>query len=254
MADKVSPRFRSVVKAAHKGEIFVPIFRSYLMEGNFPSFNIESRGWKENEREPDGWFHPSTHPTMDDRQLYYYMTEPTRMIKEQFDSTSIMAMVAGTFWHAFIQMAGLDIGLITDVEVGVEDETYRSRGSMDGLLSSGDALEIKTMALTKMGNITDVFTFMLKCPEYYAQAQEYLRMSGRDRMVVVLVNTAYPFEMREIHVPYNASAANETCRKYTKVLQAIADQRPPAACCMPKSKESRACMARTVCPIALVGK
>ena len=48
------------------------------------------------ERVPDGFFHPSTHPRWGERMLFYYLTQPDRMIPEDIGYENRMAMVMGT--------------------------------------------------------------------------------------------------------------------------------------------------------------
>ena len=73
--------------------------------------------------------------------------------------------------------------------------------------------------------------FKTKNPDYYLQAQEYLRISGKEKSIVVIVSLTYPFEMREIHVPFDPVVAGATREKFRKVIQAVADQRRPMCEC-----------------------
>lgn len=86
--------------------------------------------------------------------------------------------------------------------------------------------------------------FRTKCADYYAQAQEYLRMSGRRRMIVLIVSLTYPFNMREIHVAYDHAFATATREKYLRVREAVKSGTPPRCICGPQSKT---CPARAVC-------
>ena len=92
--------------------------------------------------------------------------------------------------------------------------------------------------------------FREKCPDYYAQAQEYLRLGKRARMVVVILSLTYPFEMREIHVPFDRMFSHRLVDKYRKVIQMVADGRHPPCQCAPGTTT---CPARAFCAAALTG-
>jgi hypothetical protein len=92
-------------------------------------------------------------------------------------------------------------------------------------------------------------SFRLQNPVYIAQANEYMRISGYPRMRFLVVATGYPFNMREIVMPYDKAAALGVRDKYMRVLQHVADQTVPKVCCVPGSQEARQCGCREVCPI-----
>jgi hypothetical protein len=85
--------------------------------------------------------------------------------------------------------------------------------------------------------------YRAKKPQYYAQNQEYLRMSGRDRMIVMFVGTQYPYSFAEVHVPFDRAEAFKIKDKYLRVRQAVEDGRPPMECCGSQPN----CPARSVC-------
>jgi hypothetical protein len=237
-----------------KGEILVPILRSYLYDPKFPSFTVPVRGFEA--RPPDGWFHPSTHPLWYERQLYYYLTEPQAFVGEPYDPTSAMTVTQGQFWHTFIQACLTDCGWLKGVEVKVEDKETGSRGSMDGI-GDEEVWEFKTMRATKAQKIVQgapndprvIASFKALVPGYYAQAQEYMRLSGLRRWRGLILSLEWPFPLREIAMPYDELMAYQIRTKYLTVRQAVADQSVPKPCCGVGSKEAKACPARTICPI-----
>lgn len=257
--------FTQVLRGARSGEKVVPLLRTYLYDPSFPSFTVKVEGFKP--RPPDYWFHPSTHPLWPERLLYLYMTRPDDLIVDPFDPTSTLAVTAGSFFHSFTQISLVAAGVLERqpvvcgcgykhperAEVYLKDHDSRSRGHTDGVLVAGDAFEFKTMVpmkLAKMpkGDPSDpalIEWLLEKNPEYYAQAQDYLRLSGRQMMVMVFLALTYPFEMREIHVPYDPFFALKVRDKYLRVLQAAADQRMPLdwVCC----RQKNGCPARAIC-------
>jgi hypothetical protein len=91
--------------------------------------------------------------------------------------------------------------------------------------------------------------FKALCPVYWAQAQEYLRMSGYRTMRFTIMEPSYPFALLEVAVPYTPQDALPIREKYMRVRQAVVDQNLPIPCCAPGSAESRVCFARDVCPV-----
>lgn len=67
-------------------------------------------------------------------------------------------------------------------------------------------------------------------PEYYAQNQEYMRLSGRRAMLVLFLTMGYPWEMVELVVPYDPVAANQVRDKYLAVREAVAKNQAPTCC------------------------
>jgi hypothetical protein len=261
---KASANFRTLLKSIGNDEVVVPLLRSALYDPSFKGFTIEVEGFEP--RPPDGWFWPSTHPLWPERLLFQYATEPQGLVLEPMDPTGTLAVTAGSFFHTFTQVVLVREGVLERqpvlcgcgkehperAEVHLVDEEARTRGHSDGAVYDGSGFEFKTMNPSKMQGIpkaspTDAEVlewFKTKCPDYYAQAQEYLRMSGRRRMIVVILALVYPFEMREIHVAYDRAYATATREKYLRVRQAIADQRPPRCECGPQTKD---CPARLAC-------
>lgn len=265
MTTKLSPNFKQALKGAVNEEKVVPILRTELWNPDFQGFTVEVEGFTE--RKPDGWFHPSTHPLWTEPHLYYYILNHENMIREPFDPTGTLAVTFGHFAHTFVQQVLIQSGVLVQqpekcpcgyrhsdrAEVYLVDEEVKSRGHSDGVLKWGDGFEFKTMNPRKAGTIPKgapsspevLEWFKKRCKDYYLQAQEYLRISGRTTMVVVILVTTYPFEMREIHVPYNPRDAMATRDKFARVLQAVADGNPPPCECGPKNNVD--CPVRSLC-------
>lgn len=250
--------YKTMIRGISSGKKLEPLILNALSDPQHKGFQMEIRPGKGSNRPPDGWFHPSTHPLWTERQLYYYLAYPEMMVKDPFDFLGTMATTGGLFWHEFMQHILVDAGVLTDTETYVEDAETGSRGSMDGILVFDEAWEFKTMNGMKMKKFTELgppdspellAAFKKGCPVYWAQAQEYLRMSGYRTMRFTIMEAAYPFTLAEIAVPYTPQDAMPIAEKYRAVRQAVADQLIPQPCCIPGSQESRNCVARDVCPI-----
>lgn len=252
MVDPAKRTFKRMLKGAQQNEILVPVIRSLLYAPDFDSFEVPVAGFTE--RLFDGWFHPSTHPLWSEKMLYVYLTDHDMIEKEPFDPLGTMSVTQGNFWHSFFQNLLFHNGFVRDstpegksthdrVELFVEDWDTNTRGSMDGVLNSDklpiefdEGLELKTMVSSKLSKCprtspTDPILldwFREKCGVYYAQAQEYLRMSGLSVQRVIIIALEYPFEMIEIAVPFDQIFSQRVVEKYRRVIQAVADGVPPS--------------------------
>lgn len=265
---KLSPNFRRMLDADSQGQEFVPKVMTYLHSPQFEGYALEVPGF-DVRREPDGWFHPSSHPLWTEWQLYTYLTAPDRLRADPFEYDGAIAVTAGSFFHDFLQRAGVDCGAVVEqppecgcgaicgqdpehpnrAEVYAEDGEAGVRGHADGqMVESGRGLEIKTMHPMKQAKVSEIGLDYLKDknPDYYLQAQEYMRMRGWEAMVVVTVSMSYPFKLDELVIPYDRVAAMRTREKYLRVRSYAADGREPprGECCM-KPKD---CPAKLVCP------
>lgn len=240
MASAHSPQFRSVLKSISDGNVLAPAIRAYLHDPQFKGFTVRVGGM--GKRDPDGWFHPSTHPTWSERSLYLYLTDHTLLNVDPMNPMAVLSMTIGTIWHSIIGEILTKAGVVTDTEVRVKDDDSKTRGSMDGVMPSGEIYELKTMkefALTKINSVED---YLSKYPTYHLQANEYMRMSGLRSERVLLMALTFPYEMREFVIPYDEELGEQTKAKYQRVLQAVADQRMPfcEGCAPTKECPSRA--------------
>lgn len=281
---KVSVDFQRLLSSTQNQLVIKPLLERYLLNAEFPDrFDVTFRkaGLA---RKPDNYFHPSTHPLWAARQLYYYLAEPDKILPEQIDVSSRMAITMGTAVHAFIEMCLRHAGTMIPLEgtcpackrphgtkkgqcdeYGAADEEIGSRGHMDGVVEidlRGDlwkpgrgVFELKTTNANKARRLADLdlAAFKRLCPEYYAQVQEYMRMTGYTQALVVFVVLGFPWEIIEFQVPYDPMHALTISNKYRAVRDAVAEGVPPMACCGVGSTLSKQCFARTVCPVSLVG-
>lgn len=264
------PQFRRVSANVHEGLILTPLLTTYLYHAKFPSFDVHFTKEDNAPRVPDGWFHPSTHPLMTERQLYYYL-DASGWQEEPREYMGTLSIVFGKAVHSFIQMCigpkelGVAVpppagncpvcGKVTGYrrgqcdEHGVVDEQTGSRGHMDGVLQLPElgivGFEFKTSNMMKLQKRRDLdlAAFRETWPEYYAQVQDYMRISGLRMFVVWFLGLGYPWVTREFHIPYDPFFVAQLNQKYLNVRAARAAGIPPLPCCAPKSKEARACPA-----------
>jgi hypothetical protein len=259
--------------AASSGAVVAPLLRLHLTEGRFPPNQQILLPGGDPQRKPDGWFHPSSHPTMDARKLYYYMTQPERWSPEPFSPEARMSVTVGTVMHGIVEIILEDLGLWQMPkgtcpacsrpygrgegecrEPGVADPVLKRRGHMDGVLLTRQlgmvGFDLKTInhfAIGKMPDM-DVEHFRIKYPYYYGQMQEYMALSGLRLIIVTFMGMGFPWEYREVHVEYDAQYVMDLEAKYRLVRKAEAEGIPPVACCQHGSKTAKICPAMT-CPI-----
>lgn len=268
------PAFRKVLSDLSKGTILKPMLHSYLFEAAFPDLDL---GFKKHElgaRAPDGWFHPSTHPLWPERMLYWYLAEPTKFLAEPMEYMGTLSVTIGSVMHSFIQACLADLGVLVGPKDGlpydftptgepkVVDEETGARGAMDGIVKMmipslpnvprhGFEFKTRTPLAGKINDL-DLATYKAKHPVYYAQNQEYMRLSGLSNFIVVFLSMGYPWEMTEIHVPADQYFQEEVRQKYLRVRRAVADGIMPEPCCGPRSADAKMCPARNVCPVGLI--
>jgi hypothetical protein len=263
---------------ASQGAVLAPLVRLYVAEGRFPRNTRITLPGGNLDRDPDGWFHPSTHPTMDARKLYYYLAQPQRWVAEPWGYEGRMSVTVGTLEHAIVQMALADIGALIPPtgtcpccgrpygpgddecgEPGVADPVLRRRGHMDGIVMTPalgmTGFDLKTINHFSAAKIPEgpdkaetLAWLRAKHPYYYGQMQEYMALSGLRMMIMLFIGMGFPWVMREIHVEYNPTYVVALEAKYRLVRAAEAAGMPPEQCCAIGSKESKSCPA-TGCAI-----
>lgn len=251
-----TPNFKKLLAGVSQGEVVIPILRAALWSPDFKGFNVDVPGFVH--RDPDNWFHPSSHPRWPARMLYWYLVAPDKLVGEPFDPLGTMAVTQGHFWHGFTGQVLTQSKYLLGLEVGAEDRKTGARGKMDGVTRDEEVFELKTMNDRRLDRIEKgapddpavVASFKKICPDYYYQGQEYMRLSGLQRWRGLIMSLSYPFPMREIVLDPDREVQHEIKEKYLMVRQAVADQRPPEPCCG-GGKEVKSCFARMVCPVAL---
>ncbi len=263
---------------ASQGAVLAPLVHLYVAEGRFPRNTRITLPGGNPDRDPDDWFHPSTHPTMDARKLYYYLAQPDRWQPEPWGYQGRMSVTVGTLEHSIVQMALDDLGVLQRPrgtcpccqrrhglaedecsEPGVVDPGLKRRGHMDGIVMTPalgmTGFDLKTINHFSAAKIPDgpdrpetLEWLKTKHPYYFAQMQEYMALSGLRLMVMLFIGMGFPWVMKEIHVEYDPGFVVALEAKYRLVREAVAAGTVPEACCSVGSKQSKACPA-TGCAI-----
>lgn len=240
--------FKATLRAIHDDKVLTPITHAVLLDPKFKGFTVDVEAWTP--RPYDGMFHPSTHAEWTTLQLYFYLTQPNLLEVEQMGLTSVLAITQGKFWHSFLQLLWLAHGVLTQDEVPLRDELHNRIGHMDGKLTDGDGLEIKTINDFKLPKIFDADTLRVLKPGYYAQTQDYLDMAGLTAMRYFMISTSYPYPTSEFVVPADPPFQAAQRAKYRAAIDAAAGTRAlPQPCCALKSAQARSCPVRGACDI-----
>jgi len=234
-----------MLKGVLNEEILVPRIRASLFDQKFEGFTIPVEGMAP--RPPSGRFHPSSHPLWDEEKLYEYAKDPAKF-QEVLELNSIFAVTQGSFWHAFIQNLGLNDGWLREMtpkakykhdraEYRVDDQILGTGGYLDGVLNSDilpivedEVFEMKTMNSFKANKCpqgapdSDAKINWLRStvPGYYAQAQEYMRMTKYSHARFLILTLEYPFPMMEIVVEHDKPWCDHIAAKYKRVRDRIA--------------------------------
>jgi hypothetical protein len=237
---------KNILKESRENRMLTPILRAALANPDFSGFNVHIPGW--NDRAYDGWFHPSEHAIWTTRQLYYYLLDGVNIPGERPSSNFVLAVSQGTFFHLFVQHVLLQNGILVRDEMPLKDAAHNRRGHTDGLLSTGECLEIKTSSHFPMQKISDVQSLRDNAPRYYAQTQDYLDMAGAEVMRYLVIGTSNGYPFTEYAVPADQLFQRRQRAKYRAAIDAYLDDVSPERCCAPHSREATECPVASLCP------
>lgn len=257
--------FATMADMASNDLVLKPLLHQYFHEARFPDeFSVSFRKEIGEDRRPDGWFHPSEHPLMNLRQLYLYLTDPDGWVGWRPDYILRMSVLMGSALHDFMEMGLIDLGLLMQPsgvcvacglsqpdqckEFGAIDRETGARGHTDGLLKLRDGIsgfELKSAMPQTLSRIADndLAAFRKKWPRYYAQQQEYQRMMGLEKTVILFFGMGNPWEMKEFKIPRDLTFQMEVENKYRLARKYAEAGELPPPCCAPRSKDMRECPA-----------
>lgn len=219
-----------------QGQLIAPMLKLYFQKDH-------------GARKPDGYFHPSSHPTMKPSELYLYLTdyEAYQAQKSPFTPEARMSMMVGTIMHDINRKALIELGLWQKPEgtcpcckrkygqgrgqcdePGVADEANKQRGHMDGILklAQKDKLvgyDLKTINAFAFDKAQPGLDYFKKTwPKYYGQMQSYMSMSpDMDEVIVLFQQVGYPWGFAEYTIPRDEEFIARMLAKYQKVLAAV---------------------------------
>ncbi len=264
--------FTGALSDVRDGMVIAPVWRAYIEQSDSLSVpGVPNRDL--GIRDADGLFHPSSHPTWSERELYEYLAHPKRLVREQMGYESRMAVTFGTIMGAWMASALVGAGALLppgpcqfcDPDLLCREASYLDRetgsfghvdGEVDPALTDGVPTlweskwtqENTWQGYKRLNEMRDLDNelFAETWPNWAAQGLEYMRISGRRRVIYTVGIAGYPWTVREFHLDYDPAAAERVATRYRRVRQAYADQRPPECLC--DRNKAKACVARRLCP------
>lgn len=249
LTDAISKRLGRTLDSLAKRKLITPYFERALVRADWPEeyairvFNKE-RHW-------DGYFHPSTHAPMDPLQLYYEFHPDYETEKRKSDPIREMTFQIGNAFHSLVQSMFVHLGFVeeSEIEVSFINERRWVSGTLDVrkfTLPDGESfpVEIKSAAYLPRkpydNHIQQLNIYMdLGCEE------------PQEKGILFYIEKTPPHRLEEFIVERDESILTPIYRKFDRVREAI-DMDDPSGlrnCCMPDTKQHRACPARNVCRI-----
>lgn len=257
--------YNNVLRRLAARDKITPYFESGILADNWPmkySVEIDSSPYYGH---GDGKFHPSTHPFLGERLLWYMLHEETRdlMIPERRSLQGEMTLVMGSAIHGIMQTQFKMMGLCKcdctpggthtcgDIEVEYRNDEFNVRGRVDFNVRHPDGnrylVELKTMNVYSFAKYNEISY------EHDVQMSFEEDCLGRSEGVLLIAQSGWPYDLREFHHTRNDKILSEQYQKFDRVLTAIQLDTPPKYCCQFGSPTMTTCPARNVCWLAKEG-
>lgn len=262
--------FQRVLSGLREDKVIVPVLRAALEAPDFVGFDVHVRGWQEGVREPDGWFHPSTHASWTARQLALYLRHGNELEPERPELSYVASVTQGSFWHHLVQRLLLEKQVLrrnpgttaedsidAQCEVSLVDSLHNRKGHADGRMATCDdeLFELKTMHPRKIERFTDESVLRKENPfGYYAQSEDYLDMAGLPKMRYLILGMAYPYVMQEFVVHADPIFQTAQRKKYREAIEAVQEDRLPDPCCGLGSAQAKNCVVGDFCTIGRMSR
>lgn len=240
------PTFTRLAEVTARGTLVKPLLHQFAMSDDVAPINIIVD--RPVMRGHDGWFHASQHPLLSAFELYQWMTSAS--VREDMSYIARMSVMYGSCAHgimeAFLAWAGIAEPLPKGdcpacgrpyrplharpdprkycTEHGFRHDATRARCHLDSILGFGDGTrygwDFKTIHQFGLRDVKDMDLdcFRDKWPEYWAQGQECMRLSGLRKYIFLFMTLGNPWETREFHFDFDPAFAMATEQKYLDVI------------------------------------
>jgi hypothetical protein len=231
-------------------DLLLPYFRNAVLSKKWPdsyTVTIDSSPYYGH---GDGMFHPSTHALMGARELYYrfHPDHRDKLLHEVRNVQAEMTLAMGSALHGIIQTQFQMAGLIRseeDVEIEYVLDEHRVRGRADFRVHHPDGnvyiCELKTQNSRGFDLQNEIK------PSWDAQLSMALHALGQPTGVLLVLESGYPYRMKEYRVNRNDALLSEIFDKFAYVRECIATNTPPEHCCPLDSIAMKSCPARYEC-------
>ena len=245
--------YGSILSSLAEKELLLPYFRNAILSDKWPDsyqVTIDSSPYYGT---GDGYFHPSTHGLMGARELYYRF-HPEHRDKLVFEPHSVqteMTFAMGSALHGIVQTQFKMANLIredADIEIDYKIPEHHIRGRADFKVHHPDGnvyvVELKTQN-------SRAFALQTQIKETWdLQLSLALHGLGYPTGVLLVLESGYPYRMKEYRVDRNDALLSQVFDKFDYVRECIANNTPPEHCCAPGSITMKACPARYSCWLA----
>lgn len=230
-------------------ELIIPYIDQALSKDEWPSSYQIQVDTRPHDSRVDDYFHPSSHCIPGPRKLQM-MIDPRfrdKILVEKMSPTSMMTISYGSALHAILQTQLKMAGILTEeqIEVPLVNEDLHARGHMDFLLDHPNGnkycVDIKTRNSRGFDNDRGPL------PEWVAQLNCYMDWIGVDDAIVLVVESGYPFRMKEWHFKKSSNVIDPIYKKWRYVRGMIErGEEIMDMCCTPASLD-KYCPARFLC-------
>lgn len=246
--------FDAILNRLASRDLILPYLESGLLADNWPpsyTIEIDSSPYYglDEDGKPDGYFHPSSHALLGERELYYRFHPDTRdkMAWERNSLQRQMGFAMGSALHGVIQTQLVMMGLVApeDVEVEYTNEEHHVRGRIDWLATHPNGtpmvVEMKTRTAFLFAKQTEPE------PGWIAQLNLGLDAQDCDLGVLLMVESGFPYRCTEFQVKRDRELLDGLYAKFDRVRAAVEANEPPRYCCAEGSPIMQACPARWQC-------
>lgn len=242
--------YGSIFSSLAEKELLVPYFRNAMLAQQWPDsyqVTIDSSPYYGH---GDGYFHPSTHGLMGERELYYrfHPDHRDKLIHEQRSVQSEMTLAMGSALHGIIQTQFQMAGIIkddSDIEVEYIIDEHHVRGRVDFIVHhpNGNTYPVELKTQNSRG-----FDFQESIKDSWdAQLSMGLHGTGYATGILLVLESGWPYRMKEFRVDRNDDLLSRIFAKFAYVRECIANDTPPEHCCPLDSVAMKACPARFEC-------
>lgn len=239
-----------IVSSLQNRDLILPYFEHSILAEQWPeeyNIKVDSSPYY---GKGDGYFHPSTHATMDERLLYYLFHPEHRdkMIPERRGLMSEMTLAVGSALHAVLQEQMLLAGLIKDrshIEVEYRNDEHMVRGRLDWLVEHPNGTTLSVEFKTR-----NQFSYKKQdkpLDSWVAQVNMALAGMDLDLGVLIMAEMAWPWRFQEFHIHRDQELIDSIYAKFDRVRAAIAANELPKYCCPLDSQTMKKCPARGEC-------
>lgn len=245
--------YGSILQSLANRDLLLPYFRNAMLSQRWPDsygVTIDSGPYYGH---GDGMFHPSSHALMGARELYYRFHPDHRdlILREQRSVQSEMTLAMGSALHGIVQTQFQMAGLIKgpeNCEVEYVIEEHRVRGRVDFIVDhpTGGRIPVELKTQNSRG-----FELQTQIKDTWdAQLSLGLHGTGYETGILLVLESGYPYRMREYLVDRNDRLLSQIFAKFDHVRECIAANTPPEHCCALDSIQMKSCPARYECWLA----